>query len=144
MFHGKIIEVEGKKKLQLNAPALYNHHISKMPVGKEVTVYVELHKRKRSTYQNRYLWGVVYALIAETTGYSVNEVHTWAKRKFLPVKDIRIGNVVVKDSKSTTDLGVGEMVEYTEAIRSFAESTLDCHIPTPLEAGFDRNEAYEK
>ena len=140
-FLGKVQLVEGRKRLVLNAPIQFQIEIKKYPEGKELALRLDDRKAKRSNAQNSYLWGVVYQLISETTGYTVNEVHEWGKRKFLPKKDIIIGSVLVQSTKSTTELNKNEMTEYIESLRSFAVNFLDCTIPTPEDGGYSRTEA---
>jgi hypothetical protein len=40
-------------------------------------------RKSRSLQQNRYMWGVVYKLIADHTGYTADEVHQLMKDRFL-------------------------------------------------------------
>jgi hypothetical protein len=102
----------------------------------EVTVTIAKKHATRSQQQSRYYFGVVLALIAEHTGYTVDELHDWAKAKFLP-KHLALtdGNGVIVDEYilggSTTKLNKVEFGEYVESIRRFAAETLDINIPDP-------------
>ena len=101
----------------------------------EVVVSVERKHARRSLQQNRYLWGVVYRALSEHTGYTVEEIHEWAKMKFIP-KSVALAdrNGRVRDALviggSTRRLNKVQFGEYVEAIREFA-ATLDVVIPDP-------------
>lgn len=102
----------------------------------EVSVTIEKKHATRSQQQSRYYFGVVLALIAEHTGYTVDELHEWAKAKFLP-KHLALtdGNGTIVDEHivggSTTKLNKLEFGEYVEEIRRFAAESLDINIPDP-------------
>ena len=105
----------------------------------EVIVTVECRHATRSLAQNAYLWGVCYALLAEHTGYTPDELHEWAKAKFLP-KHLAFadGNGEVIDELviggSTRKLNKIQFGEFIDAIRQFAAEHLDVVIPDPLSA----------
>ena len=100
--------------------------------GKPVTVTIGRTVARRTTPQNKYLWGVVYALIAAHTGHSADEVHDAMRARHLrtnpgdPIAVIR----------STTDLTTDEMSEYMEAVKRDAATGLfgeSLYIPEPGE-----------
>lgn len=106
-----------------------------MPDG-VVTVRVERRRAARSLLQNAYLWSTVYGLIAEHTGHTPEEIHDWAKCRFLP-KSLAFsdGNGTVVEQfvvgGSTTRLSTKQMTDYIEAIRAFALESLNIEIPDP-------------
>ncbi len=106
-----------------------------MPDG-VVTLRVERRRAARSVAQNAYLWSTVYAYVSEHTGFTAEEVHEWAKCRFLP-KSLAFsnGNGVVVDAfvigGSTTQLDTKGMTDYIEAIRTFALENLGLEIPDP-------------
>lgn len=112
----------------------------------EVTVTVERKHATRSLDQNAYYFGVCLRLIAEHTGYTVDEVHDWAKARFIP-KHVAIcdKNGEVKDDLviggTTTRLNRVQFYEYVEAIRKFAAEELDVIIPDPDPAYRDHEAA---
>jgi hypothetical protein len=83
--------------------------------GKEVQVTVGAREKKRTMNQNSYLFGVVYAIIQESTGYeTVDEVHEAMKFEYLRVNR---GNGLPPTTKSTTDLTTKKFGEYIDAIK---------------------------
>ena len=97
--------------------------------GKQVQLSVTRKREKRSSNQNKYYWGVVLPLIAEITGYTIDESHDAMKMQFLVKRTAK-----VPTTKSTTDLSTAEMEEYLESIRRFAAVELSCYVPLPNEA----------
>jgi hypothetical protein len=106
--------------------AFYGHE------GKRVTVTVERERKHRSNNQNAYMWGVVYALIAEHTGYTPDEVHDAMRWQFLRVHRDGLPDTV----KSTTRLSTVEIEEYLESIRRWAALDLSVYIPLPNECNW--------
>ena len=90
--------------------------------------------KPRSSRQNRYLWGIVYALIAEETGHSTEELHEFFKSMFLPRTFIQVGKREREIVKSTTDLSTTDMENYLTRVRVFASQELNVFIPLPNEA----------
>lgn len=68
-------------------------------------------KSQRSLEQNNYYWFYL-TIIAETTGYEPEEVHEWAKGKFLSDGIVELFGDKVRKKKSTTKLTVGQFQEY--------------------------------
>ena len=79
---------------------------------KEVLIEISEKKSKRSDEQNRYYWGVYLPLISRETGYTVDEIHEWAKGTCLPTEIKEIFGDKVRIKKSTTKLTKGQFVEY--------------------------------
>lgn len=123
-------------KLVLDRRDLFDKYTQFQFDGKKVVLTLEVRKSKRSGQQNAYMWSCVYRYISETTGYTENEVHEWARKTFLPPKIYSLGGKEVEVSKSTTELSVGEMADYITSLIQFAQDNLDCHIPSPEESGF--------
>lgn len=101
-----------------------------------IVVTVKRKHATRSLQQNAYLWGVVYALLSDHTGYTPEEIHDYCKMRFLPKRVcIANGNGEVVDDLviggSTAKLNKLEFGEYVDAIRSWARETLDVEIPLP-------------
>lgn len=103
----------------------------------EVVVTLECRHAHRSQAQNRYLWGVVYALLSEHTGYTADELHAWAKAKFLPkALAFANGNGEVIDELviggSTAKLNKLQFGDFIEHVRRFAAEHLGVVIPDPI------------
>jgi hypothetical protein len=125
-------------RLAFQNPAYYRNLLRKFESDKKVSVTIENLRSHRSLQQNRYLWGVVYPIIAEATGYTVNELHEWARAQYLKPRVIEVAGMTRNVTRSTTELSKGEMVEYVdELIRLGAE--LGYHVPSPEEAGYISN-----
>lgn len=83
-------------------------------------------KPKRSDKQNRYLWGVVYKLISDHTGFEVEEVHELMKFRFLRTQIGRFETTL-----STAKLSTIEFNEYLDKINRFAIEECGFSIPLP-------------
>jgi hypothetical protein len=93
-------------------------------------VEVELHRRKRTGKQQRYYFGVVVRILADYTGYSVDEMHDALKARFLAEEDMVLGLTRIT---STTKLSTAQMTDYIERVRLWAHCELGCYIPAPNE-----------
>lgn len=122
VFKGRLNE--GKLILE-KATAFREYLASLGPV--RVTLTVEKERQKRSNQQNKYLWGVVYKLIAEYTGADAEEIHVAMKFHF--GKKRFIGNIVAP--ASTRMMDTIDMTEYIEKIRRWAAEELSINIPDP-------------
>jgi hypothetical protein len=100
--------------------------------GKEVSVVVKRYSKGRSNQQNRYYFGVVVAMLADFTGYGIDEMHEALKQQFLRVESETRFNI----TKSTAELATVEMEEYLSSIRSWASVELGVYIPKPDEIDF--------
>lgn len=103
--------------------------------GKQVEVIVRRYRKKRSGKQNKYLWKVVYGLIAEATGHTEEEIHEAMGMKFLLVHGDKMDTI-----RSTTDLSTVEFIDYYESIQKFAIEDLNCYIPGPNEVSISEYE----
>jgi hypothetical protein len=103
--------------------------------GKRVTVTVERERKHRSNNQNAYMWGVVYNLIAEHTGYTHDEVHDAMRWLFLRVRRDGLPDT----TKSTASLSTTEMEIYLKSIRRWAAVELSVYIPLPNECDYNDN-----
>lgn len=95
--------------------------------GKEVQL--SRHYRSRTSQQNRYLWSI-YNEIALETGYTSNEIHEYAKLKFLPRQFVDLNGEECEIPKSTRDLSTEEFVEYTDRLIALA-GDLGISLPPP-------------
>lgn len=103
----------------------------------EVVLTVSRRRATRNLAQNAYLWGVVYEYLSEHTGYTADELHEWAKMKFLPKRlALTDGNGEIREELviggTTTRLNKLEFGEYIDAIRRFAAEELMLVIPDPV------------
>ena len=121
IFLGKV----SNDTLQLQTPDKFRQYLYSLK-GQQVEVVVRLPKKERSNPQNRYMWGVVYELLSETTGYTSNEIHDAMRMLFLQDNLRKIPTL-----RSTTELTTIEMETYLENIRQWAAQELNCVIPEP-------------
>jgi len=80
-------------------------------------------KEKRSYQQNRYYW-LYLGIVSEDTGYTPEELHEWARSKFLTKQVVEIFGNKVRSRTSTTKLSKGEFVEYLMKIARETEIPL--------------------
>lgn len=99
--------------------------------GKDVWVEIRENKKKRSTFQNNYYWGVVVPSFLEIFAkagldFNSEKVHDILKTRFLLVKDpyVRI--------KSTTELSPDEFNNYMMNLQAWAATDFDYIIPDPI------------
>ncbi|MBX4215588.1 hypothetical protein KW797_01420 [Candidatus Parcubacteria bacterium] len=102
--------------------------------GGEVRIEIRQRTKARSNSQNRYMWGVVYEILASETGHTQEEVHEYMKATFLPREFITLGDKEQQLVKSTTTLSTFDMEVYLEKIRVFAATELGIRIPLPRES----------
>lgn len=102
--------------------------------GKEVYCQIDP-KDKRSLKQNSYLWGGVYKLIAERTGYTSEEVHQLFAQRYLGYTKTDPHGKIIVFTRSSTDLKKIEMTQYIELIREYCRNSLalgHLDIPDPI------------
>jgi hypothetical protein len=122
VFTGKINN--GKPKL--DQPELFELWPGQFKEGDKMAYRVTKVQKRRSTPQNSYLWGVVYALISQHTGYTIEEVHEAMGFQFR-----KIANSPMIRIRSTTTMSTVEFEEYTAKVRAWASSELNIYIPNP-------------
>lgn len=105
-------------------------HVSGLKDG-EYYIVIDKEKDKRTSSQNKYLWGVLYKIPADALGWDIDDMHEWCKLQFNP-KQSKINDEDVVIPGSTAKLTVTEFNDYKDKIqRFFAEH--DINIPDPNE-----------
>jgi len=107
-----------------NMPTLYKEF--QRLDGRQVTLTITKRVPRRSLPQNSYLWGIVYKVIADYSGYSQEEVHDSMRSMFLTD---RSGDMPI--IKSTTELSTEEFAAYVESIQRWAAEFAQLYIPDP-------------
>jgi len=98
--------------------------------GKRVWLTVDKEALVRSPSQNRLMWGWHLAILAEYTGYTVEELHQVFRWRHLRREILLPGGEVAETTRSTTELSIEEFSEYLRKIeRDGAE--MGCAIPDP-------------
>lgn len=101
--------------------------------GRKAWLVIVGRRNTRSQSQNAYYWGVIIDMISKYLGYFPDEMHEILKRKFLPLRTIRLKDEEIVIPESTTKLDSGEFENYLEAIRVWAATDLNLTIPLPNE-----------
>jgi hypothetical protein len=99
--------------------------------GQRVEVTIRRRKEQRTSRQNRYLFGVVYPVIAEFTGYDVDELHEALAMRFLRIEDCPITGAPRR--KRTPKTNTAEFAAYVDQVIRFGVG-LGLYIPAPGEA----------
>jgi len=101
----------------------------------EVILTIDKAKKPRTRSQNSYYWGAVLETIADHTGHTPNELHSYFKAQFLPRKDIVVKKRLVSAEGSTSDLSTKEFTDYIERIAADV-AEMGITLPTPDYAGY--------
>lgn len=137
-FAGKVTLINGERKIALNAPAHYHHFLNNTcKLGDLVSLSITNKRPKRSEQQNRY-YRLYLSLIALSSGHTENELHIWAKGKFLTKSVKDIFGEKIRDIKSTTELMIGEFCEYLIKIEEKTGIPLPDTTPFMTPLSFDK------
>lgn len=117
---GKLVLPESVRALL----ACYLHTLA----GKPVDVIVRQHRDQRTNPQNRYYFGVVVPLIADSCGYEVDEMHELLAMRFLRIEDDPVTGSPRR--KHTPDTNTKEFADYLDACIRFG-AELGVVIPEP-------------
>lgn len=126
------ITTDGGLDLQSDANRARFKAFCKENVGK--VVRIERQEPVRSMSQHRFLW-VYYEAISQQTGFTAEEIHSWAKAKFLPKTFAKVMGEDVELSASTTKLTKAQFSEYLDRI--VAETGVP--LPDPQAVGYIPN-----
>lgn len=110
--------VDGDGVLTLLHPEKYREYLKKFR-GKDIRLTIEPFTEARTLRQNRRYFGALIREIAETTGYSVADIHEIAKAKFLK-RYVEFKDGVVEIIPSTTVLTVSEFNRFMEDVEVWA------------------------
>ena len=114
----------------------FREDVGRVFAGKKISVSVTRKKSKRSNRQNSYYWAVVVVMIRERvrelTGelWTNESIHDWLKVKFNS-KEVIFNDVVETIPKRSSELMVGQFMDYLAKIRTWAMDVLDLDIPEP-------------
>ncbi len=110
--------------------------------GKKIKVEITRIFNRRSNGQNRYLWGVVYKMMAhrlsEMTGVVVSEedVHYEFMHKFnypTIIAEGRNGSTTLSKIISSSDMTTKQMMDYCQKLQQYSAVYLEIDIPDPNE-----------
>jgi hypothetical protein len=110
-------------------------YIAKLPAGKAFTVEIKEYRRKRSTDQNRYLWGVVYSAIIDSCDDpkpSADALHEyWLGECFGWDVSDTLGWVQKKPMRRSSSLNTEEFGQFWVFIQRRCAETRGIVIPDP-------------
>lgn len=130
-------------------------HLEDLPMGRSWRVSVEEAKSERSLQQNKYLFGVAYKLISETTGCEKLDIHadmlkqhfgTRLKKvprsKYHPdgLDEVPVRTTTTDEHGRRSVLGKMQFAEFVDFVHRWAMVNLDLYIPAPDERGEDEQE----
>ena len=96
-----------------------------IPEGKRFEVTLDKESVRRTTQQNKYLFGVVYKVIGDYTGHDVDQIHSNMKRMFASTVDEK-GLIITEE---THKMDTVRMTKYIEDIRRWGAEFLGLDIP---------------
>ena len=103
-----------KGKLALHQKELFAKYLHSL--RGEVEIIVRKWKKRRTSNQNKYYWGVVVPILCDSLGYSNEEMHDALKWKFLRNKE----REKLPTVKSTSGLSTIEFNNYIDEIVRWA------------------------
>lgn len=115
LFRANVVRDNGQTRLRFAHGKWYRTQMLKWKDGDGVFVHVTDAKPTRSAAQNAYWWAYMTE-IAHRTGHAPEEIHEWAKDKYLPK---RISTVFGKETViggSTARLNVTEFSALIESV----------------------------
>ena len=114
-------------------------HIQSLDLSKPWNVQISEYRSPRSVEQNAYLHAVPLKLIAEHTGYSIDELKDYLLMEaFGTIEKDVMGTQIVRPAKRSSDLNTKEFSWFIEWIAAWAMNTLGLLIPMPNETITDQ------
>jgi len=117
------------KKGQIQVQRFFKRDLVKIE-GKEVEITAV--EGSKTLQQLRYLWGVVYKIISEDTGFTPEEVSEVYKRKFLTYQR-EYKDKIYDFTKGISELKLSEMADFIDKVIGHATAELNLIIPEPDE-----------
>jgi hypothetical protein len=110
--------------------------------GKKITITLEKLKKKRTTPQNSFYWGVVVPLIRQGLNeighyYTNQQAHELLKQHIADnypeviTEELTLNGKTTRRIKSTSELTTSEFMDYSEVVAQFAADYLGVTIPEP-------------
>lgn len=95
--------------------------IERLSIAKSWRVSIEPYTKTRSSYQNRYLWGVCYRALAEATGQEAGDWHEYMLGECFGWEEYELfGRKRLKPVRRSSKLSVVEFADYVTFIQSRA------------------------
>lgn len=139
LFAGQVQLVDGKKRIVLNSPPLYQHFLDTYcKIGDWISMLLENKRPKRSEEQNNYMH-LYFSLIALSCGHTMEEIKIWAKGKILSKGITEVFGDKVRVVKETSKLNISECCEFMNRLQDLTNIPLPD--PTPFNIGITLDEA---
>lgn len=136
-FQFRVVNLEGKKAIQLNSRAYYQHFLdTKTQIGNIGTMTIKVKKPTRSANQLNY-YAVVVDLIAEYSGDTWDDIHSALMIKNWGTHTV-LGVEVRKSISDAAQIPKDEMSEQIEFALKEAKQ-LGIVVPTKEELGYISN-----
>ena len=126
------VTVDKLGKLHIDDIVKFKSYIVKLKGEAEIVVKKKSNRKSRSNEQNRYMHGIVFQMLGDEIGCSMEEAKDALKQKFLSIT-IKGG---LKSTKSTSSLSTVEIEEFLSKCRMLASTMFDCYIPLPNECNY--------
>lgn len=137
-FLGTLVKKDGELVLDIRAKNYFRHFLKEYGQdGMEVSVTLELKKPKRSVAQSNFYF-LYLGLISLSCRHSVEDLHIWARGKFLSKGITEIFGDKVRKVNSTTKLSKLEFMEYMERIQD--ATGIPIPDPEPFGLGLTQSE----
>lgn len=103
-------------------------------------ITIRRHVKKRTAPANNYLWGVVYTVLSDETGYEREELHEIMCGKFFGTrivelfgvsKRVPIRSTTTNEQGEADTLGVGDFAQFVDFVIREAAIHMDVVIPPP-------------
>ena len=133
----KIHIEKGKSRMFVRDKERYQRYIETLKDGIYL-VSLKRFFRNRTNSQNAYLWGVIYAILSDYTGYEPEEMHEICLANFSnQIVEIQTpeGIMEMNQVKRSSRMTTMEFNDFIERIKRWASQDLALYIPNPNEVG---------
>ena len=104
---------------------------------KQFNIYICEKSERRTLPQNRYLYGVVFKSLSDSTGYTKEAIHEFCIDEFAPLHFVEAFGKIMEKKKRTSEMDTKEMTEFIDSIRLFSVEQGHGEIPLPNELPMD-------
>ena len=107
--------------------------LDRLPMARKWKVTIELYAKRRSDQQNRYLWGVAYKTLQDSTGQPAEDWHTYMLGEHFGWEEIELfGKKKLRPKQRSSKLTTMEFCDYVDFIQQRAAEN-GIYIPDPNE-----------
>ena len=126
-----------RRILRIDDMDAYRAYLDRCPEGEALDLEIRPREETRRAQANRYLFGVVYALMEKETGQPKDSIHEDMKRRFLTKTTVRWVNYktgeIFEDqvTESSAIQSISGFGKFIEDVRLFAQEWLGLYTPDP-------------